>query len=69
MSPGKVEEGQLSFKRLHDTFGVEVEGIDWSNLPLSSSVIDEIREAITREGVLVFRNANLDNAQHIEFSS
>lgn len=68
MSPSKVEDRQLSFKRLHDTFGAEVEGIDWSKLPLDETVIKEIKEGISREGVLVFRNANLDNDQHIAFT-
>ena len=62
------EERQLSFKRLHPTFGVEVEGVDWSKLPLDEALIDELRQAITREGVLVFREANLENDQHIAFT-
>ena len=65
--PSRIQDPTLSFKRLHPTFAVEVEGIDWSK-PLPQSQIDEIVEAINREGVLIFRNANLDNDQHIDFS-
>lgn len=68
MSPSKIELGQLSFKRLHDTFGVEVEGIDWSHQPLPSNVLEEVKNAINREGVLVFRKANLNNDEHIAFT-
>ena len=68
MSPSRVEPTRLSFRRLHDTFGVEVEGVDWSQKPLSQDVLDDIRAAISREGVLVFRNANLNNDEHIAFT-
>lgn len=68
MSPSKVTEPQLRFKRLHPTFGVEVEGMDWSQTPIPQHLLDEITEAINREAVLVFRNANLDNESHIAFS-
>ena len=61
MSPSKVESETLSFKRLHDNFGVEVEGVDWSERPLPEKVLQEIKTASSREGVLVFRNANLNN--------
>ena len=68
MSPSKSPASSLSFKRLHDTFGVEVEGMDWSQAPLPESLLSEIREAINQEGVLVFRNANLNNDEHISFT-
>lgn len=68
MSPSKVEPSSLSFKRLHDTFAVEVEGVDWSQKPLPDNVISDIKTAINREGVLVFRNANLNNEEHISFT-
>lgn len=68
MSPSKVESETLSFKRLHDTFGVEVEGVDWSERPLPEKILQEIKTASSREGVLVFRNANLNNDEHIAFT-
>lgn len=67
MSPSRINIPTLSFKRLHPTFAVEVEGIDWCK-PVPQPQVDEIVEAINREGLLVFRNANLDNEQHIAFS-
>jgi alpha-ketoglutarate-dependent 2,4-dichlorophenoxyacetate dioxygenase len=66
--PGLTTEPTLTFKRLHPTFAVEVEGIDWTK-PIPPSVIKEIETAAAKEGVLVFRNANLDNEQHIAFSA
>lgn len=68
MSPSKIEEPQLTFKRLHPTFGVEVEGMDWTQSPVPENLLNEIRTAINREGVLVFRSANLNNEDHIAFS-
>ncbi|KAF7190113.1 Alpha-ketoglutarate-dependent 2,4-dichlorophenoxyacetate dioxygenase [Pseudocercospora fuligena] len=64
---GSIGQANLTFTRLHPTFGVEVTGVDFSQ-PLSPNVIEGIKEAINREGVLVFRKANLDNDQHIAFS-
>lgn len=64
---GSVEHQTLSFKRLHPTFGVEVEGVDFSK-PVSPEVIDEIKNAISREGILVFRKAHLTNETQIAFS-
>ncbi|OAL44226.1 Clavaminate synthase-like protein [Pyrenochaeta sp. DS3sAY3a] len=57
----------LSFRQLHKTFGAEVEGMKWGP-NIDQRVIDEITEAVTKYGVLVFRRANLDNETHIEFS-
>ncbi|KAF2173359.1 hypothetical protein M409DRAFT_61808 [Zasmidium cellare ATCC 36951] len=69
MSPSKDDGGpQLTFKRLHPTFGVEVEGMDWTQSPVPKTLLDEIITAINREGVLVFRNANLNNEEHVAFS-
>ena len=65
--PSRIENPTLSFNRLHSTFAVEVEGVDFSK-PVPQPVLEEIVDAINREGVLVFRNANLDNDAHIAFS-
>lgn len=65
--PSRLADKTLTTKRLHPTFGVEVEGIDWTQ-PVPEPVLAEIVDLINKEGVLVFRNANLDNAQHIAFS-
>ena len=68
MSPSRVDEPTLSFKQLGPSFVAEVEGIDWNTLPLPESVVREIEQGADKYGVLVFRNANLDNEQHIAFS-
>lgn len=64
---GSLEQPTLTFTRLHPTFGVEVSGVDFSK-PVPQNQIEEIKEAADREGVLVFRKANLDNDRHIAFS-
>lgn len=69
MSPSRVDEATLKLRPLHSTFVAEVEGIDWTKVPLPDSQIREIEQAADKYGVLVFRNAHLNNEQHIEFSS
>lgn len=68
MAPSKLETTQLSARPLHDTFGAEVEGVDWSESPIPAGIIAEIKALASENGVLVFRNANLDNDQHIAFA-
>ena len=58
----------LRLKPLHPTFGVEVDGVDWSR-PIRPEVVQEIRDAAATYGVLVFRKANVDNKRQIAFSS
>lgn len=65
--PSATSAATLSFTPLHKTFGAEVNGMKW-RLPIPESVIDEIRDAVHKYGVLVFRRASLDNDQHIQFS-
>ncbi|EXJ86928.1 hypothetical protein A1O3_03882 [Capronia epimyces CBS 606.96] len=57
----------LQFKPLHPTFAAEVEGLDFSK-PIPDSVIAEVQEGIDRYGVLVFRQANMDNDTHVSFT-
>lgn len=52
---------------MHPTFGAVVEGMNWE-LPTPQSLLDEVTAGAQKYGVLVFRNANLDNAQHIAFT-
>jgi len=58
----------LVFKPQHPTFIAEVQGIDWTQ-PLPTSVIDEIKQGIAKYGVLIFRDAHLNDDQHVEFAS
>ncbi|OQV07617.1 hypothetical protein CLAIMM_12022 [Cladophialophora immunda] len=51
----------------HSTFTAEVEGVDWSS-DLSDDVFQEIQAALDQYGVLVCRNAGLDDARHIAFA-
>jgi alpha-ketoglutarate-dependent 2,4-dichlorophenoxyacetate dioxygenase len=65
--PSATTNNQLSFKPLHDTFAAEVEGMEWT-LPIKESLLDEIKAGADQYGVLVFRNANLNNDEHIRFT-
>ncbi|KIX02467.1 uncharacterized protein Z518_08408 [Rhinocladiella mackenziei CBS 650.93] len=61
------EYEHIQLTELAPTFGAQVMGVDFSN-PVEKEVFDEILKAITHYGVLVFRNAGLDDARHVAFS-
>lgn len=66
--PSAINGTHLIIKPLHDTFVVEVEGVPWDTIPLPDAVLNDITSAADKYGVLVFRNANLNNETHIRFS-
>ncbi|OLN97801.1 Alpha-ketoglutarate-dependent 2,4-dichlorophenoxyacetate dioxygenase 1 [Colletotrichum chlorophyti] len=57
----------LSINPLHPTFAAEVRGVDFSK-PLADEVLEEIRAAITKYGVLVFPSTGLDDERHVAFA-
>ncbi|PFH62333.1 hypothetical protein XA68_14060 [Ophiocordyceps unilateralis] len=63
MSSMSAGSSSLTFYPLHPTFGAECRGVDFSR-PLSRQIIDGIRKAMARYGVLVFRRTELDDASH-----
>lgn len=65
--PSATGQSTLAFTPLHQTFGALVEGMQWDT-SIPQATIDEICNAVHQYGVLVFRHANLDNKQHIDFS-
>lgn len=60
-------EAPLTFRALHPTFGAECSGVDFSQ-PVPKQTIGEIRAAMARYGVLVFRRTRLDDAGHVAFA-
>ena len=58
----------VNFKQVGRTFVAEVEGADFTN-PTSPDLINEIRAGIDKYGVLIFRNANIDDDTQIAFAS
>lgn len=59
--------GTVTFKQLHPTFAAEVSGVDFSK-PVPPNVIEELKQGISRYGVLVYRKANLDDDAHVAFA-
>jgi alpha-ketoglutarate-dependent 2,4-dichlorophenoxyacetate dioxygenase len=59
---------QLTFKPLHPTFGAECYGVDFSQ-PIPSQVLHDIVSGLAKYGVLIFRQAQLDDARHVAFAS
>ncbi|OCK83031.1 Clavaminate synthase-like protein [Lepidopterella palustris CBS 459.81] len=57
----------LQFKPLHPTFVAEVKGMDWTK-PIPDSTIEQIKDGMDKYGVLVFRNANIDNDTQVAFT-
>jgi alpha-ketoglutarate-dependent taurine dioxygenase len=57
----------LSIRKLHGSLGAEVRGVNLSTL-LDSETKSKIEEAWKSHGVLVFRNQNISDAEHVAFS-
>lgn len=66
--PSATPTSPLSITPLHKTLGAEVRGVPWQQKTIPDSIIQEIKDAIHKYGVLVFRGANLDNDEQIRFS-
>ncbi|ORY19153.1 hypothetical protein BCR34DRAFT_621041 [Clohesyomyces aquaticus] len=62
-----VQTSPLTFKPLHPTFGAECYGIDFSR-PVPEDQVADVRSALAQYGVLVFRQAQLDDARHVAFA-
>ncbi|KAJ6140539.1 alpha-ketoglutarate-dependent 2-4-dichlorophenoxyacetate dioxygenase [Penicillium chermesinum] len=56
----------ISIEELHPTFGAEVSGVDFSK-SLDDEVFEEIKQAIYKYGVLVFRDTGITDELHVEF--
>ena len=63
----KVVVMAISIKELHSSLGAEIGGVDLS-IPLAPDVKQEIDTAWQRYGVLVFRNQEVTDAEHVKFS-
>lgn len=59
---------RLTFTPLHPTFGAECNGVDFAHA-LSTETVEEIRSGLATYGVLVFRQAQLDDARHVAFAA
>ncbi|KAH8883813.1 alpha-ketoglutarate-dependent 2,4-dichlorophenoxyacetate dioxygenase [Thozetella sp. PMI_491] len=67
--PGLLQETPfqtITVKELHPTFGAEVEGVDFENL--SEAQLAEIKAAMAKYGVCVFRKTGMDDDAHVAFS-
>ncbi|EAT83517.2 hypothetical protein SNOG_09325 [Parastagonospora nodorum SN15] len=69
--PGPLAEAShfktITFKELHPSYGAEIIGADFENA--TDEQFQEIKSAMAKYGVLVFRNTGLSDAKHVEFSS
>src|SRR5258708_3129244 len=57
----------LSIRRLSPACGAEVSGIDLTR-PLGADHVQEVAQALGTYGILLFRHADIDPAQHVAFS-
>ncbi|KAH7386933.1 hypothetical protein DE146DRAFT_680775 [Phaeosphaeria sp. MPI-PUGE-AT-0046c] len=57
----------ITVKELHASFGAEIQDVDFQNM--SEEQFQEIKAAMAKYGVLVFRDTGLSDAQHVEFSA
>ena len=57
----------LSIRRLSTAAGAEISGIDLKR-PLGADVVQEVKQALGTYGILLFRDADIDPAEHVAFS-
>ncbi|PVI07569.1 taurine catabolism dioxygenase [Periconia macrospinosa] len=57
----------ITVKELHPTFGAEIHGADFENM--TDAQLQEIKAAMAKYGVLVFRATNLTDDTHVAFSA
>jgi alpha-ketoglutarate-dependent 2,4-dichlorophenoxyacetate dioxygenase len=57
----------IAVKPLHPTYGAEITGADFHDM--SEEQFNEIKAAMAKYGVLLFRNTNLTDDQHVQFST
>ena len=57
----------LRFRPLHDTFGAEVVGVDFSR-DVDAGTFAEIEDAWRRYSILLFRGVTMTPAQHVAFT-
>ncbi|KAF2181659.1 taurine catabolism dioxygenase [Zopfia rhizophila CBS 207.26] len=57
----------VTIKEVHPTFGAEILGADFHNM--SDEQLKEIKAAMAKYGVLVFRNTGMNDDEHVAFSS
>jgi alpha-ketoglutarate-dependent taurine dioxygenase len=57
----------ISIHELHPSVGVEIGGVDLSK-PVPLGTVAEIREAWGRHGVLVFRDQDISDPEHVAFA-
>ncbi|KAF2012472.1 taurine catabolism dioxygenase [Aaosphaeria arxii CBS 175.79] len=57
----------ISIKELHSTFAAEVIGADFHNM--SDKQLKEIKSAMAKYGVLVFRQTEMSDDEHVAFSA
>jgi alpha-ketoglutarate-dependent 2,4-dichlorophenoxyacetate dioxygenase len=63
-----VRPSNLTFTPLHPSFGAECDGVDFSQ-PVPSDTVTSIRSGLAKYGVLVFRQAQLDDARHVTLAA
>ena len=57
----------LSFEKLHPTFMAQASPVDLCRLH-DQSVLEQIRQAMSQYGVLVFRGQHFSNDEQVEFA-
>ncbi|MCW1432268.1 TauD/TfdA dioxygenase family protein [Novosphingobium sp. JCM 18896] len=67
MSTNAAQENTLRVRPLHDLFGVEVSGVDFSK-PIPDATAREILDLADRYFVLLFKGGHLSEPQHVAFT-
>ncbi len=67
MSDGASASVRLRLKPLHPLFGAQIEGLDLRK-PLDDATFEAVLDAFNTYSVLLFRNQELSDEQHVAFS-
>jgi len=58
----------LLVKPIHQGFGAEVEGVDFSQ-PVSAKVVEQLKQIQNEYAFTIYRSTQLDNDRHVAFAS
>lgn len=61
-----VQEQTIQCEAIHPTFGAEVRGVDFSK-PIPEGVMEQIRGALGRYGMIVFRNTGMTDDEFVSW--
>ena len=63
-----LKSQNIQCRPIHRTFGAEVSGVDFAS-PIPESTMDEIKDALGRYGMLVFRSTGMTDEEYVSWGA